>query len=95
MAFPPPHSIPAAGRVEFIIPARQLTPGSYVITVSLGTHQSILVDKIENCISFNIEKSDIYGTGYFLTKEDGVVALSVKAKVSKVLEIERLRYSPV
>ncbi|MDJ0703959.1 MAG: ABC transporter ATP-binding protein [Leptolyngbyaceae cyanobacterium MO_188.B28] len=84
MAFPPPHSIPTKGRVRFIIPARQFTPGSYVVTVSLGSHQGTLADKVENCINFMIDQSDVYGTGYLLTKEDGVVTLSVKAEVSKV-----------
>ncbi|SRR5713226_7557037 len=81
MAYQPPYKLPQVGKVTFIIPARQLTPGSYFVTVSLGSHQGILEDKVENAISFTIQSSDIYGTGYLLTKEDGVAALSVKVCV--------------
>jgi lipopolysaccharide transport system ATP-binding protein len=82
MAFPPPHSIPGSGSVRFSINGPLLNPGRYLITCSIGDHQSRLVDKIEDCKSFEIHEQDIYGTGYLLTSEDGVVALDCDVSIA-------------
>ena len=82
MAYPPPHKLPQKGSVTFGILARQFTPGTYLVSISLGSHYGSLEDKIENAISFTVHQADIYGTGYLLTKEDGVVALSAKAFIA-------------
>lgn len=90
MSYMPPHKIPSKGRVVFTFSARQLTPGYYNVTVSLGSHQGVLVDKVENAIGFSIYQADIYGTGYLLTKDDGVIALSFETHVedrSNILEL--------
>ena len=81
MAAPPPHRIPERGIVRFGIPARQLTPGTYSVSVSVGSHQGHLEDKVEDCLSFTVHAADIYQTGYLLTREDGVVALSVTCEM--------------
>ena len=81
MAFPPPHKLPQTGTIVFHLNPKQFTPGSYYFTVSIGSHQSILLDKVEQCITFTIEPSDIYGNGYILTKEDGVSSLQFDAKI--------------
>lgn len=78
MAFPPPHKIQKDGTIIFRILPKQLTPGTYLLTVSLGSHQGALEDKIEQCIDFTVYPADIYRTGYLLTKEDGVAVLSVE-----------------
>lgn len=83
MAFSPPHRIPSCGTVSFLVPARQLTPGSYSLTVSVGSHQAALEDKVEHLVRFTIAQADIYGTGYLLTKEDGVSALVFQAEVDQ------------
>ncbi|MCP9776974.1 MULTISPECIES: ABC transporter ATP-binding protein [unclassified Cyanobium] len=88
MAFQPPHNIPSSGEVEFRIECNQLTPGQYVLTVSLGSHQGTLADKVEDCIDFSIMQSDIYKTGYLLTKEDGVAALRAEAVVSSLSHVD-------
>jgi lipopolysaccharide transport system ATP-binding protein len=82
MAFNPPHGIPEMGEVTFIIPCAQFTPGIYVLSVSVGTHQGHLADKVEECINFSISQFDLYGTGYFLTKEDGVMAIKARTKIT-------------
>ncbi len=84
MAFPPPHRLPAAGCVEFTLDMPHLTPGRYWVTVSLGSHQNHLVDKITRCVAFDVHPSDIYGTGYILTPADGVVALACSVKVEEL-----------
>lgn len=81
MAYPPPHKLPRSGKVTFVIAARQFTPGTYLITVSLGSHSGVLEDKVESAIGFNVHPADIYGTGYLLTREDGVAALDVKTSI--------------
>ena len=81
MSFMPPHRIPSRGKVTFTLPARQLTPGFYSLTVSLGSHQGALEDKVEHAAGFTITQADIYGTGYLLTKEDGVASLTFASHV--------------
>ena len=81
MAVRPPHRIPSKGLIRFIIPARQLNPGTYSLSLSLGSHQGFLEDKVEDCLSFVVHAADIYGTGYLLTTEDGVASLSVACEV--------------
>jgi lipopolysaccharide transport system ATP-binding protein len=81
MAFAPPHSIPARGSVCFNINGPPLNPGRYLLSCSIGDHQSRLVDKVEDCTSFEINQEDIYGTGYLLTSGDGVVALDCDVRV--------------
>ncbi|TWU17103.1 Teichoic acids export ATP-binding protein TagH [Novipirellula galeiformis] len=74
MAAPPPHRIEPRGRATFRLHSPTLTPGTYQVTVSLGSHQSRLVDKVESAIQFTVAPDDLYETGYLLTPEDGVVA---------------------
>jgi lipopolysaccharide transport system ATP-binding protein len=81
MAVQPPHRIPSKGLIRFIIPARQLNPGTYSLGISLGSHQSFLEDEVRECLSFVVHAGDIYGTGYLLTTEDGVASLSVGYEV--------------
>jgi lipopolysaccharide transport system ATP-binding protein len=81
MQYAPPHKIPNQGKIRFSIPSRQFTPGTYLITVSLGSHSGELEDKIESCSTFSIFPSDIYKTGYLLTKEDGVTTLMAHASI--------------
>ncbi len=84
MIQPPPFGIPPRGRVTFRIPARQFTPGAYLLTVSLGSHPGVLEDKIEHAIRFSVGPADIYGTGYLLTRQDGVMSLSFTAAATAV-----------
>jgi len=84
MSFMPPHRIPDSGKVVFTFAASQLTPGGYSVTVSLGTHQGTLADKVENAIDFSVYQADIYGTGYLLTKDDGVIALTFNSYVEEI-----------
>jgi hypothetical protein len=81
MSAPPPHSLPASGRATFRLAAAQLTPGSYYVSVSIGSHPGVLEDKVDNALSFTVHPADIYGTGYLLTREDGVAAFTVCADV--------------
>jgi hypothetical protein len=50
----------------------------------VGPHQSRLIDKVEKIIEFDVHTLDIYGTGYLLTQEDGVVAMDCEVSVEKL-----------
>jgi lipopolysaccharide transport system ATP-binding protein len=83
MASQPPHTIPAKGLIRFNVNGPPLNPGRYFLTSSIGDHQSSIADKVEDCISFEVQQNDIYGTGYLLTSEDGVVALDCKVSIAR------------
>ena len=91
MAAGPPHRIPYKGLIRFIIPARQLNPGTYSLGISLGSHQGVVEDEVRDCLSFAVHAADIYGTGYLLTAEDGVASLSVTCEVDS--ELSKVRRS--
>lgn len=84
MGTQPPHRIPIKGVVHFLIKDPVLTPDHYYLTVSVGPHQNRLVDKVEKIIEFDVHTLDIYGTGYLLNQEDGVVAMKCEVSVEKV-----------
>jgi hypothetical protein len=48
-----------------------------VVKVLVKPHARVLEDKVESVIGFTVHPADIYGTGYLLTREDGVAALDV------------------
>lgn len=75
MAQEPPYAIPKRGIVRFTLTQPCLAPGTFWITPSLGTHRDVLVDNVEHALGFSVIPRDIYGTGYLLTPENGVVAL--------------------
>lgn len=84
MGTQPPHRIPLKGVVHFLIKDPVLTPDHYYLTVSVGPHQNRLVDKIERIIEFDVHSLDIYGTGYLVTQEDGVVAMKCEVAIEKL-----------
>lgn len=57
---PPQNS----GEATFTINSPLLSPGRYFLTVSIGSHQTRLIDKIERALCFTIEQSDVYRNGY-------------------------------
>ena len=67
--------IPRAGSVTFRIPGNSLNPGLFVVSPAISALPNNLLDKVEYAISFEVQKSDIYGTGYILTSEDGFFPL--------------------
>lgn len=84
MGTQPPHKLPIKGAVHFLIKDPVLTPDHYYLTVSVGPHQSRLIDKIEKIIEFDVHALDIYHTGYLLTQEDGVVAMNCEVSIEKL-----------
>ena len=81
MSFQPPHVLSKKGLITFKIKSNQLNPDKYTLTISVGSHQSTLIDKVEHCVSFKIEPADIYNTGYILVKEDGIIALNFESQI--------------
>ncbi len=84
MSSPPPHKLPQTGSFSFEVEGGQFTPNNYSLSVSLGKDRSTLIDNIIDAVTFQITSSDVYGTGYLLTREDGVVALKCKTEVKPI-----------
>jgi hypothetical protein len=40
-----------------------LAPGRYTLSLSMGTLETLLVDNLENAVSFDVESVDFYGNG--------------------------------
>ena len=81
MTLPPPHRLPNSGKVVFQLPPCLLTPGKYYLDISVGSYHKPL-DQVDEAIDFNIEQEDIYGTGYLLTRDNGLVSImNVKTEI--------------
>ncbi len=64
------------GRCASRSPRRQFMPGSYCVTVSVGSHPGDARGQGGDPRSGStIHPSDIYGTGYLLSPDDGVAAI--------------------
>ena len=74
MAQQPPYAIAQRGTARFVLEAPTLTPGSYWISVALGTDPLTVVDRVDYALRFTVSPKDIYGTGQLLTPDDGLVA---------------------
>jgi len=74
MCFPPPHRIPSSGMLRFCLPELRLCPGEYFVSVYLRIDQTTYHDSVMRAISFLVETSDLYGTGYLLTPDHGICA---------------------
>jgi lipopolysaccharide transport system ATP-binding protein len=82
MAYEPPHSIPQVGKAQFVLQSPKLIEGRYFVTVSLGIHQHHLVDKVARAVYFDVLPDDIYGTGFLLTSNMGIVSLQCDTVIS-------------
>lgn len=74
----PPFRLPAKAKLSFELSEPRLNPGTYFLSVCVAQHQSALLDMIHSAVSIEVLASDIYGTGFLLSSEDGVVAASGK-----------------
>ena len=77
MCSPPPYRIPQKGRLRFRLPELPLCPGNYVVNISLvkDDHGVMrLHDLVIHALEFSVENSDPNGTGYVLTRQNGLCA---------------------
>lgn len=59
-------SLPALNgqsKVVCEIESLPLAPGRYTLSLSMGTLETLLVDNLENAVSFDVESVDFYGNG--------------------------------
>ncbi len=68
-----PRSAPETARLK--IPRLPFTPGSYWISVSITRGLLGRVDYCDRAVKFQVESGDVYGTGYALSGENGLVFL--------------------
>jgi len=77
MFSPPPYRIPQKGRLRFRLPELPLCPGNYAVNIALlnDDHGVVcLYDLVPHVIEFSVENSDPSGTGYVLTRQNGLCA---------------------
>jgi lipopolysaccharide transport system ATP-binding protein len=77
MFSPPPYRIPQKGRLRFGLPELPLCPGNYAVSIALlkDDHGAMcLYDLVPHALEFSVENSDPNGTGYILTRQDGLCA---------------------
>ena len=74
MCSPPPYRIPQKGRLRFRLPELPLCPGNYAVNISLLKDGPDLYDLVPHALEFSVEKSDPNGTGYVLTRANGLCA---------------------
>jgi len=86
-----PPKLPAYGRIRFCLEAPVLNPGRYYLTVSIGSHQHHLVDKVEHALAFDVSVKDIYETGYLPNPKLGVVALRCKTSIKEYDNVDLKR----
>jgi lipopolysaccharide transport system ATP-binding protein len=74
----PPFRLPAKAKLSFELSEPRLNPGTYFLSVCVAQHQLALLDMIQSAVSIEVLPADIYGTGFLLSSEDGVVAANGK-----------------
>ena len=75
------RKLPRRGKATFTIDAKQLTPGAYSIALVAQSQLKQVEDCVESAIGLTIHPADIHGTGYVLSRDDGVAVLQVAAQV--------------
>jgi len=85
MGSPPPHRIPSRGKIAFRLTELPLCPGDYFVNIALAIDQRFLYDKVTAALTFSVERSDPYGTGYVLTRQHGVCAFKAVCEITNGL----------
>ena len=67
-----PVAEPGDGYADFFIDCFYLLPGRYYLSLWLGKWDN-LYDVLKNCITFDVETSDYYGSGKGISNEYGIV----------------------
>lgn len=64
-----------------------LTPGRWGLYISSTIHTAgVCLDKVDDLVSFNVEGSDLYGTGQLITKEYGLFCMDFSWKITPTLD---------
>jgi lipopolysaccharide transport system ATP-binding protein len=77
MFSPPPHRIPQKGRLRFRLPELPLCPGNYAVNIALLNDDhgvARLYDLVPHALEFSVDNSDPNGTGFVLTRQNGLCA---------------------
>ena len=67
-----PIAEPGEGYADFEIDTLYLLPGRYYLSLWLGRWEN-LQDVLKNCISFDVEPSDYYGSGKGIDNRHGIL----------------------
>jgi lipopolysaccharide transport system ATP-binding protein len=68
----PPYRIPQRGTVRFHVLDLPLLEGDYMINLGIGADPRYFYDSVPAALSFSVQKSDPYESGFLLTREHGI-----------------------
>src|SRR4030095_4328390 len=74
---PPPQWIPQKRRLPFPLPELPLCPGNYAVNIALLNDDHgvpRLYDLVPHALEFSVDNSDPNGTGFVLTRQNGLCA---------------------
>ncbi len=83
-----PIAEPGEGYADFEIDTLYLLPGRYYLSLWLGRWEN-LQDVLKNCISFDVEPSDYYGSGKGIDNRHGILFLPSRWKMYPSQEIKQ------
>jgi len=70
-------------RATLYVPRIPLTPDTYWISISAGNKLE-RIDYVERAISFTVVEADVYGSGYQVTHDYGLIFLDGKWKIENI-----------
>jgi lipopolysaccharide transport system ATP-binding protein len=76
MRQPPPWRLPQSGTIRFSLPAAQLIPDQYVLTLNLAANRDRIIDSVVRPVSFTVHHEDIHDSGYRHGRWDGAAVLA-------------------
>jgi lipopolysaccharide transport system ATP-binding protein len=77
------------GYLELEINALNLLPGRYFLTLGIATIGGAVHDVLDNCISFDIEPGQIFGTGRITDNRYGVVFFPQRWHLDGIRKIDQ------
>jgi lipopolysaccharide transport system ATP-binding protein len=76
-------SIPLGkGHLDLVIDRLTLLPGRYAVSLWLKVQGPVYYDVVENCLHFDVEESDVYGSGKGIHRYFGIVFMPCGWKLS-------------
>jgi hypothetical protein len=70
-------------KATLILPRLPLTPNTYWISISAG-NKIERIDYVDRAISFTIVEADVYGSGYQVTHDYGLIFLDGKWEIENI-----------
>ncbi|MDQ6891337.1 MAG: Wzt carbohydrate-binding domain-containing protein [Acidobacteriota bacterium] len=82
----PPYAIPQEGRIRFRVTSLPFLEGKYLVSLGIGADPRHFYDHVPGALTFSVEKSDPYQSGFMLTRDHGICALDASYAVVSGLD---------